>query len=186
MQHFHRIATGLPVQPLLDQLAAQPALWDDVTARQEAPGSAHHDTRCIFVRGPQEFTAHSAFNDLVSLDREHVIEALPAVKDLVQLAFTAIDGAELARVMLAELRPDGAIDPHADQGAYAERFSRFHVALQSDEGNTFYCGGESVHMAPGELWWFNHQQMHYVANASARPRIHLIIDARVAGLYRRT
>jgi membrane peptidoglycan carboxypeptidase len=47
---------GLNVEPLLQQLAAHPELWDEITVRQAYPGSAHADTQCIFVRGPLGFT----------------------------------------------------------------------------------------------------------------------------------
>jgi GNAT superfamily N-acetyltransferase len=55
--------------------------------------------------------------------------------------------------------------------------------LQSDPGNAFYCGTETVHMMPGELWWFNHKTRHWFENASLRPRWHMIIDAQCPSLH---
>lgn len=156
--------------------------WDAFTARQDAPGSAHHDTRCIVLRGPDipDGTPYShdvAFNVLDSRDWETSIRQLPEVAALCVAACQRLRVKELGRVMLVELKPGGHIDRHADEGAYAEHFDRFHLALQSDAGNTFSNGAESIHMKPGELWKFDHRIDHEVFNHSATPRIHLIIDA---------
>lgn len=78
--------------------------------------------------------------------------------------------------MVVRLAPGGAIDPHWDAGGYAAAFSRFHLVMDSEDGNTFHCGTESVHMRPGELWWFNHREQHQVFNHSGAWRTHLIID----------
>lgn len=153
-------------------------LWDVFTARQDTPGSPHHDTRCIVLRGPvgDLLTADVVFNEIQSVDT-CAVEYLPAVRDLCIAACARLGVKELGRVMLVELAPGGHIDRHFDDGAYAAHYQRFHLVLQSDDGNTFTCGAESIHMKPGELWKFDHRAEHEVTNASARPRIHLIIDA---------
>ena len=73
------------------------------------------------------------------------------------------------------------IDPHEDTGRYAKAYSRFHLVLTSAPGNTFTCDNQTVHMQPGELWWFNHRGEHSVRNDSDTDRIHLIFDAQVPG-----
>jgi hypothetical protein len=155
-------------------------LWDVFTARQDTQGSPHHDTRCILLRAPagDVLTVEVVFNELEAVDTG-AIEYLPAVRDLCIAACERLGVKELGRVMLVELAPGGHIDPHFDDGAYAAHYQRFHLVLQSDEGNTFTNGGETIHMKPGELWQFNHRAEHEVRNDSARPRIHLIIDATV-------
>lgn len=153
-------------------------LWDYFTARQDAPQSAHRDTRCILLRGPDapEFTEEVWFNTLESSDTG-AVPHLPAVSQLVKAACDRLKVQELGRVMLVELAPGGHIDRHVDEGAYAAYYSRFHLALQSDPGNLFINGAEQIHMQPGELWQFNPHAEHEVFNRSDRPRIHLIIDA---------
>jgi hypothetical protein len=47
--------------------------------------------------------------------------------------------------------------------------------LDSTPGCIFAAGGESQYMAPGELWWFNHQVEHYVINTGPA-RTHIIMD----------
>lgn len=155
-------------------------LWDAFTARQDTPGSPHHDTRTIVLRGPaaNEWTHDVIFNLLASEDTGAVAH-LPAVVQLCRDACERLGVKDLGRVMLVELKPDGHIDSHFDEGGYADYYKRFHLVLQSDPGNTFTNGPETIHMAPGQLWQFTHQLEHEVHNNSSRPRIHLIIDATV-------
>jgi len=181
MRNFQLVAQGLDVQPALAELAARPELWRIFTARQETPGSAHHDTECIVLRGPKTISIESVFNDL---DAEWLAyaSALPAMRDLIALAGARLGPVEqLGRVMVVNLKAGGHIDPHIDEGAYAAHYDRFHLVLQSAPGNLFQCGDEAVHMREGELWKFDHHTEHQVANGSEQGRIHIIIDARLPG-----
>lgn len=174
---FRRISAGLNVQPLLDALGAHPELWGMITARQDFPGSAHHDTECVFLRWSKDQSMEAAFRNLDA-------DWLPMYPDVENTVFALLLEAmppeslhQLGRVILPRLKPGGVINLHTDEGAYAEHYQRFHISLQSDEGNTFTVAGESFHALPGELWWFNHRQPHTVSNASSRARLHLIVDA---------
>lgn len=181
MRNFQLIARGVDVRPALAGLAARPELWRIFTGRQDTPGSAHHDTECIVLRGPATITMEAVFNDLNAhwLDYDGI---LPALSEVLALTIAAVgklgDVEQLGRVMVVNLKPGGRIDPHADEGAYAEHYERFHLALASEPGNWFYCGDEAVYMKPGELWKFDHHTEHQVANLSDQGRIHIIIDAR--------
>lgn len=182
MHNFRRLLTDLDVGPMLDALDARPQLWKEITVRQEAPGSPHHDTEAIWLRGPREITLDSVFNELQAVDYLSMHELAEAVYPLVAPILRQLGSTVLGRVMIVKLKPGGYIDPHEDQGRYAKAYSRFHLVLSSDPGNTFTCDGESVHMAPGELWWFNHRGQHSVRNDSATDRIHVIFDAQVPGI----
>lgn len=180
MRNFQLVAQGLAVQPALAELAMRPELWRLFTARQDTPGSAHHDTECIVLRGPKTISIESVFNDL---DAQWLAYAhtLRAVRDLIALAGSRLGPiAQLGRVMVVNLKPGGHIDPHVDEGAYAAHYDRFHLVLRSAEGNQFRCGDETVHMREGELWKFDHRTEHQVANLSEHGRIHIIIDARLS------
>lgn len=183
MQHFQRLMTDLAVGPLLDSLQAQPTLWDEITVRQEAPGSPHHDTECVWLRGPRDITLDSVFNELRAVDYLSMDELAQAVYPLVAPVLRAIGSTMLARVLIVKLKPGGVIDPHEDTGRYAKAYSRFHLVIKSEPGNTFTCEDETVHMQAGELWWFNHRGEHTVRNDSDEDRIHLIFDAVVPGFH---
>lgn len=181
MQHFQRLMTDLAVGPLLDSLKAQPTLWDEITVRQEAPGSPHHDTECIWLRGPRDITLDTVFNELRAVDYPSMHELAQAVYPLVAPVLRQIGSTQLGRVLIVKLKPGGVIDSHEDTGRYAKAYSRFHLVLKSEPGNTFTCDGETVHMQTGELWWFNHRGEHSLINDSDSDRIHLIFDAVVPG-----
>lgn len=181
MHQFHRLMTSLPVGALLDALAAQPSLWDEITVRQAAPGSPHHDTECIWLRGPRDITLDTVFNELRAVDYPSMHELAQAVYPLVAPVLREIGSTQLGRVLIVKLKPGGVIDPHEDTGRYAKAYSRFHLVLTSAPGNTFTCDNQTVHMQPGELWWFNHRGEHSVRNDSDTDRIHLIFDAQVPG-----
>lgn len=178
---FHLVTSGLHVADLVAAIDHS-SLWDEITARQKFPGSAHHATRSILLRWSRALDADATFNDLEACDLVE-FEELPGAQSIVHRVLDAVEATELGRVMLVELPPGCSIDPHADAGRYANHYDRFHVALQSDEGNSFTCDGETIHMRPGEAWWFNHRKTHCVQNLSNRPRYHLIIDC-VAKDYR--
>lgn len=183
LSNFKRLARELEVLPLLAQLEKHPRIWREITARQTTPGSPHADTDCVILRWSARQSVDAAFNDLESVDYP-TLGKLPAARPLIAEVVKQSEGHELGRALIARLKPGGFIDPHTDEGAYADHFERFHVVLQADEGNLFRAGSESARMRTGELWWFNHKLEHEVFNASDRSRLHLIVDV-VAPAYRR-
>lgn len=179
---FKRVCTGLPVEHLVDQVAEQPSLWKLITTRQDYEGSAHHDTECIFLRWCRDQSLAAAWTalDAVWLPTVDALSGMHApLLALLQALRPNGDPLELGRVILVNLPAGGVIDEHLDEGAYAEHYDRFHISLQSDEGNRFWVDGESFHALPGEAWWFNHRRKHSVRNDSATDRLHLIVDAAV-------
>lgn len=187
------VAFDLPIAPLVAKLEANPQWWDEITDRQDHPGSAHHDTKAIFLRWCPERDAASVFTDLrvVNYPRglDLLNEAVPIVEQIRKMLATMRDDhAELARVMIVSLKAGGKIDQHVDEGSYADTFERFHVAL-TDTSNAlevWRADGvrEYITMLPGEAWWFNHKQPHACANYGETDRWHLIVDMK-APQYRR-
>lgn len=177
MANFERIAAGLDVQPLLDAIAARPELWEQITVRQHSTGSAHKDTRAIYLRGPFDFTFRDYFMNTEAYDYPLMDELADVIVPLLRPVLQQLGVTELGYVMLVELKPGGHVKAHIDQGRYADHYSRFHLALSGEQGATLTAGNETQHFAPGEFWWFNHKALHFADNASDQPRIHLIIDA---------
>ena len=176
MQHFRRLAEGIAPAALLAKLEATPELWQEITVRQDYADSAHKHTETIFLRGPDAFDWQTVQGGFSAKNYPALaILADPIGPILDRLCFD-LQVSELGRVMLVNLKSRCGISPHTDEGAYAEHFSRIHVALKSEVGNAFMCGGEMIHMKPGEAWWFDHQTEHKVDNDSIADRIHLIID----------
>lgn len=178
MKHFLKIADGVDVLPLLMALKAKPELWDQNTLRTTHPQTPHKQVSDIWLR----------FNDLqhgaegVIDEHESVnypaFQALPQARPLIFGLMSRIEGERLGRCLITRLPPGGRIDPHEDGGSHAAYYERFHIVLQSLPGNLFRCGDETIHMRPGEVWWFDNAVEHEVVNNSADERIHLIVDIR--------
>lgn len=183
MINFSKIATGIDVSKIANALRAQPDLFDEITERQSYEGSAHKDTKAIFLRWCKGLSVYAAFTEIPAFNFP-AMGKLPEAHELINLVTTAVGAKELGRLLIVSLRPGGVIAPHADEGVYADHYERFHLVLDSDEGNYFHVGDETAEMRTGELWWFNHKECHTVANNSSRERIHMIIDC-VAPAYRR-
>jgi aspartyl/asparaginyl beta-hydroxylase (cupin superfamily) len=184
-----RIAHGLPVLPLLKAVQSRPALWGEITARQDHPLSPHRDTEAIYLRWCQKLDIPSVFTDLHAVDYPAFHALHRETWPLLDVIYANVGGRELGRAMIVNLKPGGRIVPHVDEGAYADHFERFHLPLCSAPDNYFHVETddgptETVQMRAGELWWFDHKRTHWVSNQSSEPRIHLIVDI-VAPKYRR-
>lgn len=183
VNHFQRLASGLNVTPLVDAIARQEDLFSEITKRQDYAGSAHADTRSIFLRWCKGLDVQSAFTEIPAFDFP-AMGKLAEARELIQYTIRRVQAQEFGRALIVALRPGGIIMPHADEGAYADHYERFHIVLKSEPGVLFRCDDETVEMKPGELWCFNHKIEHEVRNHSGHERIHLIMDM-VAPQFRR-
>ena len=82
----------------------------------------------------------------------------------------------LSRALIAQMKPNGLIYRHIDDGCYYLIRDRYHIVVKSVAGTIFYAGNEKVCMQEGELWWFDNKQHHQVENPSDEWRIHIIFD----------
>lgn len=175
--NFDLIADGINVAPLLAAIEEHPELWRQFTIRQDYPGSAHHDTECIFILGPRSFTYQDYFQDISSLDYPALTPLMDALLPVLQPVLKQIGVTELGRVLIVRLRAGGVIDEHIDQGKYADYYSRFHIVISANAGCALVVGGQAQPMAAGEAWWFDHHKVHSGHNRGDTDRIHLIFDA---------
>ena len=182
MKHNVQILTGLDVQPMLDMLKKNKDMWNDITIRQDYPGSAHADTECIFIRGPLAFTAKDYFNDCSAAPYPAASVFQEAFRPLMEPLMEAIGLEQLGRVLIVKLKPGGHVSEHVDEGKYADMYSRFHIVLTTNEGCVNTTGGEVVHWPVGSAWWFNHKAPHTADNGGDTDRIHIIVDA-VSSLF---
>lgn len=175
--NFRRLIAGLDVRPALEELGQHPELWELIQLRQLYAGSAHVDTETIVLRGPN--SAENLFDNLDCMYYAPIQQLRESIA-LVRHVREFLKAREAGRIMLVRLNRDGWIRPHVDEGAYARYYARFHLVLDSNPDCRFACGDEKTVMAPGELWWFNHQKTHSVINNGAA-RTHLIMDFAAPG-----
>ncbi len=198
MKHFHRIATGANVGPLMAKLARNPQWWHEDTYLRTYPQGPFGEIDSIICRFPPRWVAASA-EELAAQMKEPgydqhecidlpVYDKLPEARDLVMNLMAHVRGTRLGRVIINRVMPGGRIFKHADTFAHANYWHRHHICLQSAPGVVFSAGDEQVWMAPGEVWWFDNgkgdkdegRPEHEVINNSPVERIHMVIDIRIA------
>ena len=164
---------------LMKEVNLDPTIWDDITVRQDYPGSAHADTQAIYLRGPRAFTPHLVLEDLGSYDypamsifRDEVVALMKPLMDKLKVK-------ELGRMMIVNLPATGWVTEHTDEGAYAEHFDRWHLVLKSNEECVMKVGGVEHALLDGELWQINNRRPHSAWNHGDTDRWHLIFDATV-------
>ena len=80
------------------------------------------------------------------------------------------------RSRLMGLGAGSEVPPHVDVHYYWRTHLRIHIPVITNPGVLFTCGGETVHMAPGECWVFDSFAPHDVQNTGSERRIHLVLD----------
>lgn len=180
MRHFQKIFEGLDVVPLLAALARKPELWNANPLRTQFPGSPHaavDDIWLFFNEVPDD--PEVVMND-IAVRPYPAWNELPQARSIVFDLMRRVEGMQLGRVLITRLPPGKCIPEHADQGAPAEYYERYQVALQCLPGCVFRAGDEIVNFQMGECWQFDNTAPHEVVNNSADDRIAMIVDVRVA------
>jgi hypothetical protein len=155
----------------------------DDKRRQSTPGTPHHDTETILLRGPLgEITTENWFQDVPHADTD-LLKSWPSAQQVLgKIAESHVRRAGhepiLGKAMVVSLKAGGHVDWHVDQGAYAEAHDRFHVCLVPSSGAMTYCGGLGASLPVGQLTWINNRALHSAINVGSNPRINLIVDVR--------
>lgn len=151
--------------------------------RAEYPGSAHHDTESILLRGPRDPTVENWFDDVEQINYPLLDEWKPAKNLLLRLrnAVAPLNGGKpgkLGKVMIASLKSGGHVDWHRDEGAYAAAHQRFHVGIVPSYDSFLLSGGQMLQVMVGQLVYFNNHIRHSAINDGEFSRVHLIADIR--------
>lgn len=85
-------------------------------------------------------------------------------------------GSVWGRSRLMGLAPRGEVPVHVDSHYYWRTHIRIHIPIITNPDVSFTCGGETVHMAPGECWVFDSFLKHEVHNRGSETRVHLVLD----------
>lgn len=187
MKFFTRIASGVDVMPLVMAIQTRQHLFNQHNFRTTYTGTPHGDIDDVILRfsAPEKTVDPDHLADVLE-DIEPVFYPawgeLPQVRPIVFDLMRRMEAFSLGRVIITRLRTGGRIAPHADtDGDYVARDDgmRFHVVLQGLPGSLYHCGDETVQMLSGEVWWFQHREVHSVENNSADARLHLLVDLRV-------
>ena len=74
------------------------------------------------------------------------------------------------------LRAGGEVPQHVDSHYYWRTHWRIHIPVITNPQVLFSCGGETIHMEPGECWLFDSFRWHRVVNGGTEQRVHLVLD----------
>jgi mannose-6-phosphate isomerase-like protein (cupin superfamily) len=85
-------------------------------------------------------------------------------------------GGVWGRSRLMGLGAGAEVPEHVDVHYHWRTHLRIHVPVITNPGVEFTCGGETVHMAPGECWLFDSFRWHEVHNRGSERRVHLVLD----------
>ncbi len=191
MRNFYRLTQGANILPLmlaLHRFEKSQGIWKEDTYLRDYPQGPFQDVESVILRFPSR-SGHEQEKALEEKDptfdqHESVdlppFKLLPEARPLVFGLMSLVNGERLGRVIINKLRPGGRILVHCDSLAHATYWDRFHIVLQSFPGVVFNCGGESIRMEQGEVWWFDNSETHEVVNNSNDDRIHLIVDIRTS------
>lgn len=168
-----RLAEGLDVKPLLEQIDANPQLWNEIPYRSRG-NSPHREVADIWARymdlalcpGHDFNTPHES----VWLPPTWLI---PAVKDL--HAKVAV-GSDHGGVLLTRIPPGCQVYPHHDRGTWhAEWYDhKVWIPLRANAGCVNWVEDEPAVWKPGEAWTHDNLRVHSVENHGDTERIVLI------------
>lgn len=190
LKHFLNLGLAVAHDYMLCEIT--PELWGANPLRQKfMPDSPHREASDIWLRWNEVHQLSDA--DINGLNTDRLVNvlddcevraypawtALPYTRNVVLDLMRHVEGVRLGRVMLTRLPHGSRIHPHADAGAPAWYYERYHVVVGCGDGpNRFRIGDEWVDMRPGSVWWVNNEVEHEVVNESGADRIHLIVDIR--------
>ena len=164
--HFVRPLIQLPIRFCAETLAREVKALPPSAWLPHPQGFAGNDAVPLV-------TVNGALNDAFEgpmAATEH-LRACPYLMALMEQL-----GGTWGRSRLMGLAPGARVPRHVDIHYYWRTHLRIHIPIVTNPGVTFTCGGETVHMAPGESWIFDSFQLHEVHNAGDAKRIHLVLD----------
>lgn len=182
-RNMRMVARSANVEPIVQEILRQPWLWNEHTVRTENPSSPHHGLDDIWVRyNPlRNFTPDGG---AAAFNQEHEAEwyppyyALPSLRPLVFDLMRRVEGERLGGVLITRIPPGAMCKPHRDDGWHAKHYDKYAVQLQSAPGQAFCFGDGELEAEPGDVYWFNNLEEHWVKNPTNQDRMTLIVCIR--------
>lgn len=166
---------GLPVSHIHWALQEHPELWNQNPGRTESPDSPHHGLDDIWARFAAPGVDGSNPHDAVWYPSADVL----GVKHLCHDIMAAVKGTRLGGVLITRIPAGGRVKPHTDPGWHARFYEKFAVQITSAPGQKFCFEGEELETKPGDLYWFDNSNLHWVENQTEYERITMIVCVRV-------
>ena len=172
MKNILTIARGINVLPLALSLARNPQLWNTRKERTQQETSPHREIDDIWVRYAKDWQTGETSHESVWLE---AADCLPEVKDHARAIMGLVKGDAIGGILITRIPPGGKVHPHIDNGWHALQYDKFALQIDAHQQQAF-CFENAQHVTmPGDLYWFNNQQTHWVTNDSPCERITLIV-----------
>lgn len=183
MSSLRKLGDGIDVGALVEQLDAQPDLWNEHSQRLVAPGSPHAGSSDIWIRyrAFDELTYPAAYHEPHFAVNYRAWHALPALRPIVFGLMRHVEAVYLGGILITRIPPGGQILPHDDRGSWhAEYLNRkVYVPLRANEGCVNRCEEQAETLRVGEAWSFDNLRVHSVENNGDTDRVTLIVCMRV-------
>ena len=169
------------IDGLVEALEGRPE-WDKYGARKAA--YVHNRMSDIWVR----YNAWENYNPkrgLKPFNNPHqsvwypIVNKVPQLKRVVNEVLSHLSPVKLGGVLITKIPPGGSVMPHVDKGWHAKYYAdKYAVQLKGNEQQSFNFEGHSLSTMPGEVFWFDNSQVHWVENPSSQERMTMIICTR--------
>jgi len=159
------------VAPFLWEVQANEHLWDENPSRTDNPLSPHHGLSDIWLRYAPPGVDGSQPHASVWYDSPIVA----AAQDLVYPLMSMVRGDELGGVLLTKIPAGMECKPHTDPGWHARYYQKYAIQIQSAPGQSFNFDNEALVTRPGDVFWFDNSQTHWVPNPTLHERMTLIV-----------
>jgi len=181
MRNLHLLPMRFNVEPLVADIHRHPWLWNQHPFRNSQPGGPHDEIDDIWVR----YNDYSNFkSDRQAFNEKHesvwypAYHALPRLREIIFPLMCAVEGEHLGGILMTRIPPGASCKPHVDKAWHSDYYDKYIVQLESASGQAFHFDGESLSAEPGQVYWFDNSQRHWVVNDSGHDRMSLIICIR--------
>jgi hypothetical protein len=176
MKSILKIGSNVNVMPLTLQLRRNPELWNQHNSRTVGGDTPHLEVDDIWARYSPPLSDPSVPHDSVWYP---AYGKLPALREIVFGVMGLVQGEKLGGVLITRIPAGHSVKPHVDEGWHANYYDKFAVQVESHQQQAFHYHDGALVTAPGDIYWFNNQDTHWVTNDSPVDRITLIICIKV-------
>jgi hypothetical protein len=176
MSNITLLKRDIPVSSLYWLLQSNPQIWNQVQERTKDKTSPHHGLDDIWVRYGE---VADVYTDAPHVSKWYPAEELLKVKPLCLNIMREYNGVELGGVLITRIPPGSICKPHKDLGWHARTYDKFALQITSAPNQLFCFENEQLETRPGDLYWFNNQEEHWVLNTTRYERITMIICIRI-------
>lgn len=167
---IQKIASNVPVAPLLWALQSNEHLWNKNTERTASVSSPHHGLDDIWARYAADAKSNGEHDSVW-----YPSEITEHVKAIVYPLMQFVQGDRLGGVLITRIKAGKECRPHQDNGWHARYYKKFGVQIQSAPGQKFCFDNEELETMPGDVFMFKNEFMHWVKNDTPHDRITMIV-----------